>query len=128
MKLDNCFTFRPRGVFHAGGPVTEGPGRKFFRAAAIERFSSREIQNTRNHSDPLSLWMGMRWDMIAVRKLKTYYERAFFRWVAFEYSHLCARRQSRRRSFPFDSCRRIKMHVGGLHFFSGQLRVDEDDG
>jgi len=128
VELNDSLSFGPGGVYHAGGPVTEGPGRKFFRAAAIERFSSGEMQNTRNHSDPLSLWMGMRRDMIAVRKLKPDHERAFFRWVAFEYGHLCARRQSRRPCFPFDSCRRIEMHVGGLRFFSGQLCVDEDDG
>jgi len=129
VELNDSLSLGPRSVFHAGWPVTEGPGRKFFRAAAIERFSSREMQNTRNHSDPLSPWMSMRRDMIAVRKLKSDHERAFFRWVAFEYSHLCARGQSRRRCFPFDSCRRIEMHVGGgLHFFSGQLRMDEDDG
>jgi hypothetical protein len=128
MKLDNCFTFRPRRVFHSCGPVAEGASRKFFCAIAIERFSGCQIKSTRNHSDTLGFWMGMRRDMIALRKLKTHYERAFFRWVAFEYSHPCARRQSRRRCFPFDSCRRIEMHVGGLHFFSGRLRVDEGDG
>src|SRR5207247_8325270 len=51
MKLNNCFTFRPRRVFHSGRPVTEGASRKFFCAAAIKRFSGRKIKSTRNHSD-----------------------------------------------------------------------------
>jgi hypothetical protein len=75
MKLDDCFALRPRRVFHAGGPVTERTSRKFFCAAAIEGFSGCEIKNTRNHSDPLSLGMGMRRDMIALRKFKTHYKR-----------------------------------------------------
>src|SRR5206468_5687197 len=41
MELDHSLSFGPRRVFHASGPVTKGPGRKFFRAAAIERFSNR---------------------------------------------------------------------------------------
>src|SRR6266545_3821915 len=117
MKLDNCFTFRPSGVLHTSGPVTEGTSRKLFRAAAIERFSGREIKDTRNHSDALSLWMRMRRDMIAVRKLKSHHERAFFGWVAFEHSHLCARRQSRWPGYPFDSRRRIESHVCRLRVF-----------
>src|SRR5882724_5052935 len=128
VELNDSLSLGPGGMFHAGWPVTEGAGRKFFRAAAIERFSSGEMQNTRNHCDPLSLWMGMRRDMIAVRKLKSDHERAFFRWVAFEYSHLCAQGQSRWCCFPFDSWRRIELHACGWHFFSGQLRADEDDG
>ncbi len=44
MELNERLAFGPRRVFHAGGPVTEGASREFFRAAAIERFSSREIQ------------------------------------------------------------------------------------
>ena len=128
MKLDNCFDFRPRRVFHASRPVTEGASRKFFCAAAIERFSGREIKNTRNHSDTLGFRMGMRRDMIAFGKLKTHHERAFFRWIAFEYSHLCARRQRRWRYFPFNSRRRIKAHVCGLRLFGRGPRPGEAQG
>ena len=117
VKLDNCFTFRPRRVFHASRPVTERPGGKLFGANAIERFSCRKIKSTRNHSDPLSLRMGMRRDMIALRKLKTHYKGTFFRRIAFEYSHPCARRQSRWPCFPFNSRWRIKTHVCALRLF-----------
>src|SRR5438128_1009319 len=117
VALYDRLAFGPGGVFHACWPVSEGPGRKSFRAAAVERDSGCEIQNTRNHSDPLSLWMGVRRDMIAVRELKSDHKRAFFRWVAFEHSHLCASRQSRRPCFPFNNCSRIKMHVSRLRLF-----------
>src|SRR5207248_10743974 len=95
MKLDNCFTFRPRRVFHSGRPVTEGASRKLFCAAAIKRFCGRNIKSTRNHSDSLGFQMGMRRDMIALRKLKTHHERAFHGWVAFEYRYLCGKRHCR---------------------------------
>ena len=102
VKLNYRIAFRPRRVFHSSGPVTEGPCWKFFRAIAIKRFSGREIKSTRNHRDALSFWMGMRCDMIAVRKLEAYYERTFFRWIAFEHSHLCPRRQGGWSRFPFN--------------------------
>ncbi len=85
MELNDRLSFGPAGVFHSGGPVTEGPCRKFFRAIAIECFSGREQKVARNHRDPFSFWMGMRRNVIAIRKLETYYEWAFLCWVAFEY-------------------------------------------
>ena len=112
--MDDCLAFGPSGVFHASWPVTKGPGRKFFCASAIKCVSGCEIKSTRNHSDTLSLRMGVWRDMIAVRKLKTHHECAFFRWVAFEYSHFCARRQSSGSGLPIDRRRRVKVHVYGL--------------
>src|SRR4029077_8825041 len=114
VKLNYRNTFRPPRVFHSGGPVTEGPCRKFFCALAIKRFAGREIKRTRNHRDALSFWMGMWCDMIAVRKLETHYERTFLRWIAFEHSHLCARRQGGWPRFPFNGFTRVKTHVRGL--------------
>src|SRR6516165_1642308 len=117
MELDDRLSFSPAGVFHPGRPVTEGPGGEFFRATAIECFSSGEIKVTRNHCDSFSFWMGMWRNVIAVRKLEAHYERAFLCWVAFEYGHLRARRYSRWSWFPLNGCRRIKTHLGGLRFF-----------
>src|SRR5881394_3417295 len=111
MKLDDRFTFRPPGVFHSGGPVTKRACRKFFCTGPIERFSSRELKSTGNHGDSLCLWVGMRWDMVAVRKLKAHHERTFFRWIAFQHSHLRPGRQNRWSLLPFDSRWRIKAHV-----------------
>src|SRR6266496_1631306 len=128
MKLNNCFTFRPRRVFHSGGPVAEGASRKFFCAAAIERFSGCEIKSTRNHGDTLGFRMGVWRDMIALRKLKTHHERAFLRWVAFEHSHLCARGQSRWPCFPVNSRWLIKAHVCRLRLFGRGPRQAEAQG
>ena len=73
-----------------------------------------KIKGARNYGDPLSLRMGMRRDVIAVRKLKTYYKWTFLCRVAFEHSHLCARRQGRWPRFPLNTCRRVKTHVSRL--------------
>jgi hypothetical protein len=62
MELNDSLAFGPRSVFHAGGPVTEGPSRKFLCAIAIERFSCCEMQGARNYGDPLGLQMGVRRD------------------------------------------------------------------
>src|SRR5258707_3031059 len=66
MELNDRLAFGPRRVFHASGIVTEGASREFFRAAAIERFSSRAIQCSLDHSATLSLLMGMPRGMICV--------------------------------------------------------------
>src|SRR5262245_47154351 len=114
MELDDCFAISPSSMFHSSRPVAERAGWKFFRAAAIERLTGRKIKRPRNHSDPLSLRMGMWRDMIARGKLKTHYEGPFLRWVAFKHGHLCAGRYSRRPRFPFDGYGRIKAHVCGV--------------
>src|SRR6266498_1572709 len=115
VKLNDRFAFGPGGMFHSSGPETERSGRKPFCTISIERFSSCEMKDPRNHSDTLGFWMGVRCDMIAVRELKAYHERAFLRWIAFEHGHLCARGQSRRARLPFDCRRRIQVHVVRRH-------------
>src|ERR1043166_3895588 len=86
------------------------------------------MKSTRNYRDALSFWMGMRRDMIAVRELETHYEPTFFGWIAFEHSHLCARRQRGWSRFPFNGFSGIKTHVPGLHVFGRQLCVIEENG
>src|SRR5437588_8211238 len=111
MELNDGFSFGPGSVFHASRPKTEGSGWKFFCAVTIECFSGGEVKRARNHSHTLGFWMNMRRYVIAVRKLKAYHERTFFRWSAFQHSHLRPGRQSRWSLLPFASRRSIQAHV-----------------
>src|SRR4029079_8774213 len=72
--------------------------------------------------------MGVRCDIVAVRKLETHYEGTFLCWIAFKHSHLCAWWQGGWSSFPFHGFSRVKTHAGRLCVFGDSPCVIEQNG
>ena len=61
MNLENCFALDPGEMFHAGGPIAEGPGRERLGSGFIEFFPHAKVECATHDGDMLDRGMNMRW-------------------------------------------------------------------
>ena len=104
-------------MVHVGVHGGEPAGGQLQGMRCVELVSHAEEERALDDRDVLIGRMKMRRHLVAVGQVQPYRERRRFAWVSLKHGHFCAGRYSRWSWFPFNGCRRIKMHLGRWRLF-----------